>query len=146
MSKLSSKIERLEKEIKEYLEFTNFMTNVKFHNQSHYLAVEYKPFNHEGIKKILSDCCDETLNKIKQNNHEIEKITYKDNGLVYIRKLIINPLKKHDKISLGYRILCELKQDIDSYFLRHANEIDKYKKLIEKRCKIKKKNSIKISS
>lgn len=111
------------------------MTNVRFHNQRHYFAIEYKPFNHESIRQIISGCCKETLEKIMQNNSEIKDIEHEEKeGNISIRKLNIKGTKRYDKNLLRYKILCQLKNEIDNYFLRNADEIDKYRKLIEKRC------------
>lgn len=137
---LKEKILGLEEEIKDVLEETRFMSDIKFHHGGNFF-MKYKVFNNQRIRAIIDECCEETIQGLREKHREIIKAERRieigyDNEF-YVEELTIDPRRK-DKTTIMYSILLDLKEGIKKYLANNENRklIQAYKKLIEKRCRV----------
>ena len=135
-SSLDKQITELELEIKQQLEATNVIEDVRFHDNN-YFSMIYSVYNNEGVRTIINECCEETIATIRKNVAHIKGIERKQQNGTYEERVIFDYQVRYKK-PLICAILEELKKGTRKYLAsnEHKKAITYYGRLRTRRRKV----------
>lgn len=137
---LEGNIVEVEEQIKERLEDTCLISEVRFHHKNNF-SMSYNVFNNKDVRGIINNCCEETMSILYKKIPNIKYIDRenmnKDPQNFFFKETVVLDPSVKAREEYIYQILLVINEGIRKYLANneHQKAIKYYKKLRNRRCR-----------